>query len=240
MENNIKIPTNDGHLIYGSLLSKNKERSKGLVIFVHGLSDNKDFRLIYNGAHFFKKKGFDTYRFNLYSDDPKARILENCSISTFIEDINSVFSYFRDKYKKIYLVCHSLGFVVLDCDLSIISKIVFWDPSLALKENRIESLRYEPKIDHYFINWGISFIISKQLKTEWENINDERLVKKLRVPLCLLMAEKSDLKIGWKENLKYLKAGYVYKEIQGASHTFWEEGSEDKIFKESLKWIWNN
>ncbi|MBU0461678.1 MAG: hypothetical protein KJ574_03770 [Nanoarchaeota archaeon] len=236
MEDNLKIPTNDGHLIYGTLNYINKE-PKRLIIFVHGLSDNKDHRTVFNAARYFKTQGFHTFRFSLYSDDDKARVLEDCSIGTFVEDINSVIYYFKGKFDEIFLACHSLGFVVLDCDLEGVKSIALWDPSLSLKEDRIETLRYEPAIHAYFINWGISFIIGKQLKIDWENINDERLLRNVKTPLCILMAEDSNLKIGWKSNLKYLNVEHEYHEIKGASHDFVEEGTEEKLFEETLEWF---
>jgi len=236
METQIKIPSNDGHLIYGTLNHIDKQ-SKKLIIFVHGLSDNQHHRLVFNAARYFKTKGFHTFRPSLYTEEDKGRVLEDCSIGTFVEDINSVIYYFREKYDKIYLVCHSLGFVVLDCDTDDIERIALWDPSLSLKKDRIDTLRYEPKIQAYFINWGISFIIGKQLKIDWENINDARLLKHVNKPLCILMAENSNLKIGWKGNLKYLDVEHRYKEIKGASHGFVEEGAEEKLFEETLKWF---
>lgn len=236
MERDIKIPTNDVHLVYGTLNYTDKD-CKRLIIFVHGLSDNKDFRLIFNASKYFKTKDFHTFRFSLYSDEEKARVLEECSIGTFIEDINSVIYYFKEEYEKIFIICHSLGFVVLDCDLENIESVALWDPSLSLKKDRIETLRYDPHLHSYFINWGISFIIGKQLKIDWENINDVRLLKKLKIPLCILMAEDSNLKLGWEKNLKYIKTKYIYKEIKGASHGFVEEGAEEKLFEESLEWF---
>ena len=45
MEEIIRIPTKDNYLIDGTLNYTNKIKEK-LIIFVHGLSDNKDHRLI--------------------------------------------------------------------------------------------------------------------------------------------------------------------------------------------------
>ena len=146
MEEELKIPTNDGHLIWGTLNYCDK-KSDRLIIFVHGLSDNQHHRIIFNASKFFKTRGFHTFRFSLYSENNNARILEECSIGTFVEDINSVIDYFKDDYKELYIVCHSLGFVVLDCDLSAIKSIALWDPSLSLKSERARSIRYVPNLN---------------------------------------------------------------------------------------------
>lgn len=234
MEEIIRIPTKDNYLIDGTLNYTNKIKEK-LIIFVHGLSDNKDHRLIFNAAKFFKTKGFHTFRFSLYSGDQKGRVLDECSIKTFVEDINTVIEYFKKKYNKIYIICHSLGFVVLDCKLEGIKKIILWEPSLALRKERIKELKYEPKSKKYFINWGINFVIGKQLKIDWENINDKKLLKKIKIPMAIFMAENSNLKLGWGKNLKYLNTKYYYSIIKGASHGFYEEGIDDYLYKETLK-----
>jgi len=236
MEEVVSILTNDKHLIDGTLNYMNPKDNK-LIIFVHGLSDDQHHRLNYNASKFFKTKGFQTFRFSLYSGGEKGRVLEDCSIGTFIEDINTVIDYFRKKYESIYIVCHSLGFVVLDCDLEGVERIVLWEPSLALKKERIEMLKYDESLNAYFVNWGISFLMGKQLKIDWENINDKRLLKNLKVPIGVFMAENSNLKLGWQDNLKYLTVKYYYTIIKGASHGFYEEGVDDKLYQETLDYI---
>lgn len=239
MQRDISIPTNDGHLVDGTLdyLHEGKDT---LLILVHGLSDNKDHRLVFNAAKYFKQKGVHAFRFSLYSDGLKNRSLEECSIGTFIADTNAVLDYFKGEYKKIYIACHSLGFVTLGCDLSGISGVALWDPSLSLKVERIQEMRYEPKLDAYSIDWGVRFIISKQLKIDWENIDDHKLLAHVQTPLCILMAAENDLRIGWQKNIDTLTVPYTYAEIAGASHGFVEEGKEEELFDTTCKWIAQN
>ncbi len=49
--------------IHGFLRGK---KSAPLVVFVHGLTGNMNEHLFFNGARWFEKKGFATFRFNLY------------------------------------------------------------------------------------------------------------------------------------------------------------------------------
>ena len=67
MEKSIKISSNDEHLIDGTL-NYIDNSCKRLVILIHGLSDNKDNRLVFNASSYFKTKGFHTFRFSLYSE----------------------------------------------------------------------------------------------------------------------------------------------------------------------------
>ena len=236
MQRDISIPTNDGHLINGTLDYK-KAKKDTLIILVHGLSDSKDHRLVFNAAKYFKNKGFHTFRFSLYDEGEKNRSLDECSVGTFIADTNAVLDYFAGEYKKIFVACHSLGFVTLECDLAEVRGVALWDPALSLKKERVHELEYEPRLDAYFIDWGVRFIISKQLKIDWENISDRKLLGKVTKPLCILMAANNDLRIGWQKNLSILKSPYVYKEIKGASHGFVEEGKEDELFSTTYQWM---
>ena len=56
----------------------------------------------------------------------------------------------------------------------------------------------------------MSFLIGEQLKRDWENINDDRLLLNLETPLKVIMAGKNDLKNAWEQKLEKLNqnAGY--------------------------------
>ncbi len=55
MQKEIRIKTTDKKTIFG-ILDTPKEKSKGLIIFVHGLTDNFDSHMLPNSAKYFTKK----------------------------------------------------------------------------------------------------------------------------------------------------------------------------------------
>src|SRR3989344_1336712 len=107
MEKQLKIKTPDKKVIYGTLRGS---LDKPLVIFVHGFTGFKDEHQFFNGARFFEKRGFSSFRFNLYHWEKGARKLEDCTLSLHGEDLDQVVEYFRKKgVKKIFAVGHSFG-----------------------------------------------------------------------------------------------------------------------------------
>ena len=98
MEKEIKIKTQDKHLIYGTLNFKVK--SDELIIFVHGLTGNKNEHIFFNGSKFFNSNGYDTFRFDLYSDLNLGRTLLECTIDTHAEDVSTVLDYLAENIKK--------------------------------------------------------------------------------------------------------------------------------------------
>jgi pimeloyl-ACP methyl ester carboxylesterase len=235
VQRELAVDTNDGSKVYGTLNSKSD--SDRLVILVHGLSDSRNHRIVFNAHKFLVERGFDTYRPGLYSMEDGARSLEECSIGTFVEDLNSVIYNFVDDYEQIFLGCHSLGFVALDCDLSDIDGVVLWDPALSLEEERIQSMEHRPDLNAYLINRGVSFLIGEQLKRDWENINDDRLLLNLETPLKVIMAGKNDLKNAWEQKLEKLNQNAEYSVIDGASHGFTEEDVEKELFSRTVDWL---
>ena len=94
MEKQIKIPIANKKYIYGTLRGSLKNP---LLVFVHGFTGYKDEHIFFNGARFFEKKGFSTFRFDLYNWNKDARKLEDCTLSLHGEDLDTVIKYLRKK-----------------------------------------------------------------------------------------------------------------------------------------------
>ena len=131
MEKLFQISTDDDHIIYGTLNSKNESNS--LIIFVHGFTGSQNEHIHFNGSKFFNEHGFDTFRFDLYSGEEKGRLLEETSLEIHSKDVNAVISIFENEYKNIFLIGHSLGGPVIGLsNLDTITSICLWDPSIRL------------------------------------------------------------------------------------------------------------
>ena len=96
MEKQINLKTKDGHIIYGHLNSS--EKSDKLIIFVHGLTGNQTEQHYNNAPRFFNDKGFDTFRFDLYSPRTSARKTTEVSLKEHIEDLRQVIEHFGALY----------------------------------------------------------------------------------------------------------------------------------------------
>src|ERR1700722_5022683 len=108
MEKSIKLKASKKINIIGILNSKKK--SDKLVIFCHGLTGSMYESKSMQGVKLFTSKGYDTFRIDFYGDAwQSGRTLLHSTISTHVLDLNTVLDHFKNKYKKIYLVGHSLG-----------------------------------------------------------------------------------------------------------------------------------
>ncbi|MBI2583463.1 MAG: hypothetical protein HYW25_02250 [Candidatus Aenigmarchaeota archaeon] len=237
MEKEIRIKTGDGHVIYGTL-TKAKGKSKRLIIFVHGLAGHKNEHIFFNAARFFPKRGYSTFRFDLYSWQKGARKLRNCTITLHGKDVKRIVNFFKGKgYQQIFLVGHSLGGpITLLSDTSKLNAIVLWDPTYNLK--RLFSSEVYKKIDYGVVfDWGIDIVIGKKMYREAMKFDSRKLIKNIKVPIKIGVAGKGILVEGAR---KYFHDANPPKDltiIKGATHGFDEEGAEEILFKETLKWL---
>lgn len=234
MEKSIKVKTSDNHLVYGTL--NYSKPSKDLIIFVHGLTGHKNEHIFYNAVKFFNKKGFATFRLDLYSDEDKARNLADCSIRNHVEDIDLVVKYFSRKYTRIFLVGHSLAGPTIILSNQLFEKIVLWDPSIGL-HNLFKGVKYEKTLRKYILSWGIQVLISEEMFKESKRIKNDELIEKISKPIKIICAGKGILWKRWKSLIDKIKVKKEFIVIKNATHCFDEENTEGKLFEETLKWF---
>lgn len=235
MRKEIKIKTPDNHIIYGTLDSN---RNKILLIFVHGITGNQNEHQYFNATQFFTKRGFDTFRFDFYSDEDDARSLSESTITSHSNDLELIINELKEQYKKVILVGHSLGaLVILKTNLSSISKIVLWDPTTGFENIEDEDGEYSSRLDKYILHWGMDIIVGKGMVEEWKSFNVGKLIKNLSIPCKFIFADNCNKNELWKPFLNKIKTEHKSVIINGATHCFVEEGTEQKLFEETLKWI---
>lgn len=238
MEKELKIKTPDKHLIYG-LLRTPKKKSQTLVVLVHGLTGHPNEHFHFNGARFLEKYGFASFRFSLYVDKPGGRRLQECGVSTHVKDLNTVLKFFRKKFKKVVVVGHSLGGItVLSADLSLVDAIVLWDGTSSLRKRPTKDFMYNKKLDAYILDWRIQTVMSKKMYKEWTDfpLPKDAIIKLIK-PLKVIVAGAGSLVEAGKDYYKYAKGPKEFALIKGAGHTFIEDGTEEKLFAETLSFV---
>lgn len=239
MEKQVTLNAGDRHTIHGVLNTGEKE-SETLAVFVHGLTGHPNEHIFYNAARRFPKESIDTFRFALYTGEEGGRKLSECTISTHASDLNQVISHFRDTYKTIVVIGHSLGSpTILKSDTSKMDVIILWEPSYLAngRENREVKIDGE---DKYLEEWGVEYVLSTEMIDEWEwfdGKNELDLVAKLNGTLQVIVAGEGVLKEGGRKYIEVAQDPKEFVEIEGATHCFDEEGVEDQLFEKSLTWI---
>lgn len=246
MEKEIKIKTTDRKYIYGVLrIPRNSLRLNGkpLVVFVHGLTGHKNEHHFFNGARFFEKRGWPTFRFDLYGDEKRSRHLQNCTLETHAKDLDTVIDYFINKgAKKIFVAGHSYGgLTILMSKQQKYNAVALWDasynPFTFFKDMKRISIK---KFAGYIEDWGIQFIIGEAMMREARKLTARKcdnIIRAISVPVKIIVAGKGVLvKVGQK----YFKAANKPKEfkiIKSTTHVFDEDGAEEKLFQETYSWF---
>ncbi len=238
MEKEFKIKAKDGKQIYCKLRGSLKNP---VIVFVHGLTGYMDEHQFYNGARYFEKRGFSNFRFNLYSDEDDARKLHQCSLETHAADLNRVVDYLkRKKAKNIYVVGHSYGGpTILLSETKNYKAIVLWDPTLHFKK-LFENKEYSKKFKGYFKEWSFKFFIGKKFVKEAEDIVDKywKITTKNYSPIKVILAGKGNAQSLLKKKFfATLNKPKEMIEIKKAGHTFSEDGMEEKLLGETLRWF---
>ena len=234
-EQYFQIATTDQSLIYGVLNSE--QRSDYLLIFVHGLSGEKENQLYYNGARFFPAAGIDTFRFDLFSNNDRGRTLTDCSIATFASDLSQVIDYFHRDYARIHVVGHSMGgCAAMNADLTHVTSLILWDCALYTQDQNDSHFVYNEYLDRYIAHLKIEYLLSKQLIHERRQ-QDERVVAKVNRPMKLIFAGTSGIHRSWETRLSAINVHHNIVTIDGAGHGFNEYGVDKPLFEETLKWI---
>ncbi len=240
MEKQIKISIDKKKKVYGFLRGNLFDT---LVMFVHGLTGDMNEHQFFNGARFFEKKEFSSFRFNLYSWQKDARKLHECTLTTHAFDLDLVIKYFRKKgVKKIFVAGHSYGGkTILMSDKKNFNAVVLWDPSHNLYPafSDPSSLVYVKNLKGYIESNDTSygFLIGEKMVKEEKSYPWKEKIKEIKVPIKIICAEKGVLVRGCKLYYKFANKPKSLVIIKGANHCFDEEGAEKKLFQETVDWF---
>lgn len=238
MEKQIKIPTGDGHVIYGTLNWLGR-KPKALIIFVHGLTSSELDHHIFNASRFFPKRGFATLRFNLYDWRNRARKLRHTSLAVHARDTNTVVDHFRKRFEKIFLVGHSWGGPTIICsDTSKVDGIVLWEPTPDIKKTMMRYLKPVPRTNYYLMDWGIEYLVGKATYNELMHFPDcLGAIRKIKKPIKFILAGNGILVKGGRAYHRNANSPKALSVISGATHNFDEWGTEEHLFRETLSWV---
>ncbi|MFH1426369.1 MAG: hypothetical protein ABIG66_02950 [Candidatus Kerfeldbacteria bacterium] len=239
MERDLQIKTPDKKTIYGKLRGP---LSKPLIIFVHGLTGHMDEHIFFNGARWFEKRGYATFRFNLYDEPKDARKLRQCSIQTHGSDIDNVIAHFAGKnVKRIALVGHSLGGPSIFMSRRRgVSAVALWDPSI-IPRKFVDKGKYCSALKRYVFEWQFEFLMGRKMVDSAKDLNLIDLAPTFTQPTVLVMAGGGIMvEEGWALAKNLTKntatAGKVVV-VKGADHCFTGDGQEEQLFSATKQWF---
>ncbi len=236
MEQETKIRTSDKKIIYGILRGSIR---RPLIVFVHGLTGNMNEHIFFNGARYAEKHGFSSFRFNLYDWRRGARKLQECTLQTHANDLDGVIDFLRRKgAKKVLVVGHSYGGkTILLSKKKDFNAVVLWDPShnvfpLYRKVQYVKLLgMYADFEDAYGILFGKK-MVQEEMSFPWR-----KKISAIHVPTKFVCAGRGVLIRGCRQYYKETNAPKELVIVKNATHCFDEEGAEEKLLEETIKWF---
>lgn len=236
MEKKIQLQTPDNHIIYGTL-NWNEPGSTKLIVFVHGLTWDQNRHIFHNSAKFFPQHWFATFRFNLYDYRENWRYLKNCSLETHWLDIDTVVDHFSNQFSEIFLVGHSLWWPSILYSSQNVQKIVLRDPSLIVKKEDQKDWIYNTDDRMYHMEQSsVDVRISKSMyEQRWNTSN--AIKHMMKAPTKIICAWEGVLSDSWKSVLDTIPVPYEFFVIEWAWHSFDEEGTEEQLFQETLRYL---
>ena len=236
MEQELHIPLQDLKTAYGILRG---DYTMPLIIFVHGLTSDKNEPKFYNGSRYFDKQGCATFRWSQYSWQNDARKLHECTMSLHGKDLEAICAYFRMQgVKRIILVGHSMGaLIILHADQRYFNEVIFWDGSYKV-ERWLEGPDVVVEgIKARFIDCGFYAPLSDALVEELKNTDYEEKLKNLQLPFSLIYAGEGALLDGYDAYWKAAAHPHKRDILPKAGHNFDEEGIEDLLFQKTLEFL---
>lgn len=240
MEKKLKIRLSKKFSLYGKF---NGSFNKPLFIVIHGLPGNMDEEFYHSAVRWFEKRGFSTFRFNLYDYHKDARQLMGCTLKLHGSDLDTVVRYFRKRgVKKIFVAGHSFGgLTILSCPRQDFDGAALWDPSYKISFKKtaygFPGGKYVKEVKGYLMRWGINVIIGKAMVEEVDSFPWDSISRDFKKPLKIIIAGKGLLR-GSKKYLNSARAEKDLTIIKGATHYFNDrEGMQDKVFKVSEEWF---
>lgn len=212
--------------------------ARPVILLVHGLTGFNNEHIFYNGARFFDHHGISSLRINLYEDERGARCLTDCTLKTHASDVTDALHYLRmHGVKQVFAAGHSYGGPsIMLADQSLLDGLILWDGSYrapffrTIKKNPISKNKFLGK-------WGMEFAVGKKMIDFNQTLNWNRMAASIKKPLLVICAGKGILERGGREYTKRAQGPAKRVIIPGADHCFNQEGTEEKLFHETLKWI---
>ncbi len=242
MEESLKIRTPDKKYIYCTLGYPDKAPPKGTVIFVHGLASTELWPPMLLGSWYFRKKGYAYCRVNLYDWHPNARTLMKTDLLQHSKDVDTVTKYLKRKgHKQLFAVGHSFGgLTLLRTQTSQFKALSLWDISSFISYPPRQWLNRDRASGATYMNVGYELLMSKRFIRGIETFPDElKLISKIQSPTQICYASGPDAMLveSSKRYFEHLICEGELVELEGASHSFTEEGISQKLFQKTEKWF---
>lgn len=239
------IKTKDSHKIYGFTDFASENADKCLVL-VHGLTGHMNEYLQKSAANHFSDNGYDVFRFNLYHWAESARKINECTLETHAEDLNTVLKDKTKGYSRVYLAGHSYGGpTIMVAQPENVSAISLWDPSFDLPNIIGKDIGDREIEGGYIMDSGVPWLCGEGMLSEMKTRYDTKECLSLsealsNIPLQVVTAASPDHAVYHKETYSWNDKGHPDNErifIDDADHCFLRGNTMHDLFEHTHSWF---
>ncbi len=237
MEKTYSIDLSDGYTLKWVLNWQTSTQK--LIIFVHGFKWNLNEAHYVCARDFFTKRGYATFRFNLYSVSETSRKLHTTTVKEHSFDTQKVIDFFSNTYDSISIVWHSLWCptIIGLPDISGIDSIIFWDPAFDMKTSAEKIFSQDKK---YFVLSSWKHVqVWEQMLREFQTIDYFQVFKDISFQKknTGIIYASEDRHVNFKPHTDTL---WIRSHVvEWADHCFTREGNLEELFNTTLKFIEN-
>jgi dienelactone hydrolase len=209
-----------------------------IIVTIHGLGGTLSEHIHYNGAKIFSAAGYSVLRVSLYGGELDSRNLAQCDVDTHVNDVSIVLKSLRQQGKRIAIVGHSLGgLVVQRTDRDLFDVAVLWDPVDTQQPDFTTWDEAEWNDDHnmWVMHWGADVLVSKALENSWWHAQPDH--HDLGKPTKIIAAGDTWMSEPGKRYALAQSGPSQYVSIDGADHGFKLGDQSEQLHIETLSWI---
>lgn len=191
----------------------------------------------FNGARYFEKKGYASFRFDLYGYRNNQRNLQDCTLETHADDLDTVVRALKEKGMHSFsLVGHSFGgpTVLLSKAAHRASSIVFWDPSYRTNWDGVKRI---PGTRFARMPRGKEVLIGQRMMQHTLTMDWDALIPAITVPIKFVLAGAGHLLHTRRAYYAKARKPKALTIIPKADHIFSIDGTEEKLLTETVHWI---
>ncbi len=239
-----------GEKLVGVLHKSKKKTNKGIIL-VHGFKGNKDRDLIFKLSKELEKK-YNVLRFDFSGNGESEGKFEDQSYSKYVEELRIAIDFLKkERINKVCIIAHSLGTnisILEQYKYKNINNLILIAPAIYVKTGFTKSVPVQfftalltgsvkLKLWDFELKKERILRLKKQFFFERLFYNMGRYLKKIRIPIYVILAEK-DKAIPLEKSIKLCKKrGIEYSIIKGAKHNFREDEQFNKMKNETLKFL---
>jgi len=243
MENKVFFENSKGNKLSGILNNPSGDKSKPIIILVHGFNSGKDSGTNTALKELFNKINVSSFRIDLFAHGESGGDFEYLTVSEAVDDIMRAIGFLKDQgYQKIGLIGSSFGGLAAYIAASKSPDLYL----LAVKCPVASYLEFRDYTNQEIIDeWkDKGFVFRENKKLRYSFYKDAKkniaydIAKNIKVPTLIVHGDKDlDVPIAQSIKMSLLIPDCRLVTIKGASHRFLEKNTKKEMVSAIINFI---